>query len=59
LEVDIKCIILHPEAWSGKVLRNIGVLSQHYTASQLRRRRLESLPPWRRQISYTRSRLHL
>jgi len=32
---------------------NVSVLTQHYTASQPRRPRLGSLPPWRPQISHS------
>jgi len=33
-------------------LRNIGILPQYYTASQPRRPRLESPPPWKPQNSH-------
>jgi hypothetical protein len=34
---------LHPEDGGSKFLRNVGVLQQHYTASQPRRPQLELL----------------
>jgi len=33
-------------------LRNVGILQENYTESQRRRPRLESLPPWKPQISH-------
>jgi len=43
--------VLHPEDGGSMVLRNVGILPQHYTASQRRKSRLESLPPWKFQNS--------
>jgi hypothetical protein len=43
---------LHPEDWDNDVLRNVGILPQHYTAPQPRRPRLESSPLWKPQISH-------
>jgi len=34
----------HPENGGSIVLRNVGILPQHYTVSQTRRPRLESSP---------------
>jgi hypothetical protein len=42
----------HPEDGDSTVLRNVGILPQHYTASQPRRPRLESSSLWKSQISY-------
>jgi len=42
---------IHPEDEGSKVLRNVGILPQHYTASQTRRPRLEFSPPCKRHIS--------
>jgi hypothetical protein len=44
---------LHPQGEDGSnnVPRNVSILPQHYTASQPRKPRLESLPPWKPQIS--------
>jgi len=39
-------IHLHPEDGSSMVLRNVGILSQHYTTSQPRRPVPESPPSW-------------
>jgi len=36
---------LHPKHGDSKVMRNVGTL-QHYTLSQPRRPRPETLPPW-------------
>jgi hypothetical protein len=36
-----RCIHSHPEDGGSKVVRNVGILPHHYTASQARRRRLE------------------
>jgi len=36
---------LHPEDGDSLDLQNVGVLPQHFTASQPKRRRLESSPP--------------
>jgi len=41
---------LHPEDGSSKVIRNVGNLPQHCTASQHIITRFESLPPWRPQF---------
>jgi hypothetical protein len=35
----------------SEVVRNVGILAQHYTASYPRRPRLEYSPPWKPQIS--------
>jgi len=43
---------LHPEDGGSMVLRNVGILPWHYTASHPRRPRLESSPPRRPQISH-------
>jgi len=40
-----------PEEVGSKVLRNGGILPQHYTASQPRRPRLKSSEPWKPPIS--------
>jgi hypothetical protein len=39
---------LHPEDGGSMVLRNVGVLTQYYTASHSRGPRLESSTPWKR-----------
>jgi hypothetical protein len=44
------CTHFHPESGGRKVLRNLMILSQHYTASQSRRPGLESSPSWKPQI---------
>jgi len=38
-------------SWRWKAIRNFGILPQHYMASEPRRPRLESSPPWRSTIS--------
>jgi len=45
--------VVTSEDGGGIVLRNVGVLPQQYTASRLRRPRLESSLPWKPQISHT------
>jgi len=42
---------LHPEDGSSNVLRNVGVLPEHYTASQSRKPRFESSRQLKHQIS--------
>jgi len=41
---------LHPEDGGSMVLWEVGILSQHYTASEPRRPRLESSPLWEPKI---------
>jgi len=41
------CLHLHPEDGGSIDLRNDGIPSQHYTASQSRRPWLETSPPWK------------
>jgi hypothetical protein len=38
---------LHPECGGSMGLWNVGILPQHYTASQSRRPRLETSAPWK------------
>jgi len=38
---------LHPEDGGSKVFRNVGILPRRYTASQPKRLRHETLPPWK------------
>jgi hypothetical protein len=45
-------ISLHPEDGGQIVLRNVGILPQHYAASKPRRPRLESSLPWKSQMSH-------
>jgi hypothetical protein len=47
---------LHSEDGGSKILRNVGILPHHYTASQPRRARLESSSPWKTQIPQQRTR---
>jgi hypothetical protein len=42
----------NPEDGGSMVLRNVGILPLHHTASQTRRSRLESSPPWKSQITH-------
>jgi hypothetical protein len=42
-----------PENGCSKILRNVGILPQFYTASQPRTPPLESSPQWKLQISRT------
>jgi len=44
---------VHPKDGGSKVLRNVGVLPQHYAASQSRRPRFEPSPPGKPQISHS------
>jgi len=44
---------LHPEDGCSMDLWNVGILPQHYTASQPRRPRVEVSPPWKPQNSQT------
>jgi hypothetical protein len=49
---------LHPEDGGSMVLRNVSILSQHYTASEPRTPRIQTLPPCKSQylinkISFT------
>jgi len=44
---------LQPECGGSKVLRNIGVLPHHYTASEPRKSRLKFSSIWKHQISQT------
>jgi len=49
------CVVLGQDTnlpvGSNKVFQNVGIIPQHYTASQPRRPQLESSPPWKPQIS--------
>jgi len=49
--------LLQPEDGGSIDLWNIGILPQHCTASQPRRPRLETPPPWRPQNSHSSSEL--
>jgi hypothetical protein len=42
-------IHFQPEDGGSMVIRNVGILPRHCTASQLRRRRLKTSPPWKPQ----------
>jgi hypothetical protein len=44
-------LFLHPEDGGCMDLRNVGILPQHYTASQTRRPRLETSPPRKSQVA--------
>jgi hypothetical protein len=43
---------LFPEDGGSMALRNVGILPQHYTASQAGRHRCEFLLPWKHQMSH-------
>jgi len=56
VEVKVFCVVTQYNAVVGyqhtsMVLRNVGILTQHYTTSQPRRPRLEPTPSWKTQIS--------
>jgi len=49
--VEVFWVVTPCNAGDSAVLRHVGILPQHYTASQPRRPRLESSLPWKHQIS--------
>jgi len=54
LESSSRCLLgceaVCPKDGGIKVLRNVHILPQHYTVSQLRRLWFESSTPWRPQV---------